>query len=92
MENIDIWQNVLPAVIIIFSFITGLIIKKTILGRLSRLAKKSKAKLDDVFIETLKSVIVLWFVLLGIYISILILPLSVKYMELLEKVFQALLI
>lgn len=92
MENIYILQHVLPVGIIILSLIIGLVIKKTLIRRLSKMAKKSKARLDDVFIETLKSVIVLWFVLLGIYISILILPLSLKYMELLEKVFQALLI
>jgi small-conductance mechanosensitive channel len=92
MDEIDIWQHVLPIIIIIFCFIAGFIIKLTILKRLSRLAQKSRARLDDVFIESLRSVIVLWFVLLGVYISINILPLSPKESDFMQKVFQALLI
>lgn len=92
MDEEIIWQHVLPIIIIIFCFIMGFIIKKTILKRLSRLAKKTKARLDDIFIESLSAVIVLWFVLLGVYISINILPLSIKGINFLQKVFQALFI
>ncbi len=92
MSQLIVWQHVLPVIIIILCFLVGFIIKKTVLRRLSRLAKKSRARVDDVFIQALESVIVLWFVLLGVYISINILPMELRYMDLLVKVFQALLI
>jgi small-conductance mechanosensitive channel len=87
-----IWQYALPVIIILSCLIIGFIVRRTIIKRLSRLAEKSKSRLDDVFIDSLSSVVVLWSVLLGIYISINILPLAAKDMAFLQKVFQALLI
>lgn len=96
MDNIKTWEIILPAVIIIVSFVTGIIIRATLVKRLSNLAKKSKSRLDDIFLESLRPVIVLWFVLLGVYISITIMPLifpeSLKYSDFLQKAFQALFI
>lgn len=92
METLELWQHVLPVVVIVVCFLVGFIIKKTILNRLARLAEKSKPKLDDILIDSLRSVIILWSVLLGIYISINILPLSLQDTDFLQKIFQALLI
>jgi small-conductance mechanosensitive channel len=92
MDDWSIWQTVLPVVIIFVSLITGIIIRLTILKRLANLAKKSKSRLDDVFLESLRSVIVLWLVLVGVFISINIIPLSVKQKGFFDQVFQALLI
>jgi len=96
LNNIKLWEAVLPIVIIIAGFIIGLIVRGTLVRKLSNLAQKSKSRLDDIFLESLRSVIVLWFVLLGIYISINILPVifpqSLKYSDLLQKTFQTLLI
>jgi small-conductance mechanosensitive channel len=92
MSQLIVWQHVLPVIIIILCFLVGFIIKKTVLKRLSRLAKKTRARVDDVFIQALESVIVLWFVLLGVYISINILRMEPRHMDLLVKVFQGLLI
>ncbi|NIM16976.1 MAG: mechanosensitive ion channel [Candidatus Aminicenantes bacterium] len=92
MDYWNIWKAALPIIIIFASFIIGIIIRVTVLKRLSNLAKKSKSKLDDVFLESLQSVIVLWFVLLGVYISINILPLPQKETQLMEHIFKALLV
>ena len=92
MDDWSLWQTVLPVAIIFLSFITGIIIRLTILKRLANLAKKSKSRMDDVFLESLRSVIVLWLVLVGVFISINILPLTVKQKGFLDKVFQTLLI
>jgi small-conductance mechanosensitive channel len=92
MDDWSLWQTVLPVVIIFVSLLTGIIIRLTILKRLANLAKKSKSRMDDVFLESLRSVIVLWLVLIGVFISINILPLSVKQKAFFDQVFQALLI
>lgn len=92
MDDWSLWQTVLPVAIIFLSLITGVIIRLTILKRLANLARKSKSRMDDVFLESLRSVIVLWLVLLGVFISINILPLTVKQKGFLDQVFQTLLI
>lgn len=92
MDDWSLWQTVLPVVIIFLCLITGIIIRLTILKRLANLARKSKSRMDDVFLESLRSVIVLWLVLIGVFISINILPLTVKQKGFLDQVFQALLI
>lgn len=92
MDDWSLWQTVLPVVIIFLSLIIGIIIRATILKRLANLAKKSKSRMDDVFLESLRSVIVLWLVLVGVFISINILPLSAKQKAFLDQVFQTLLI
>ena len=92
MDDWSLWQTVLPVVIIFVSLLTGIIIRLTILKRLANLAKKSKSRMDDVFLESLRSVIVLWLVLVGVFISINILPLSVKQKTFFDQVFQAILI
>ncbi|MCP4213374.1 MAG: mechanosensitive ion channel family protein [bacterium] len=90
MDKLKLWQHVMPVVIVILSLVIGLIVKRTVIRKLSTLAEKSTAKLDDILLDALRSVIVLWFVLLGLYISIQILPLSQKDGVFLQKVFQTL--
>jgi small-conductance mechanosensitive channel len=92
MDDWSLWQTVLPVGIIFLSLIIGIIIRVTILKRLANLAKKSKSKMDDVFLESLRSVIVLWLVLVGVFISINIIPLAAKQKAFLDRVFQTLLI
>ncbi|MCK5058117.1 MAG: mechanosensitive ion channel family protein [Candidatus Aminicenantes bacterium] len=87
-----IWQYIVPAVIIIISLIIGVIIKRTLIKRISRLAKKTKSRLDDIFIKSLRSLILPWFVLLGVYISITLLPFPWEEKSYLNKVFQSLLV
>jgi len=90
MTEWKIWQYGLPAGIILLSFIVGVIVRVTIVRRLSRLAEKSKSRLDDVFLDALRSVVILWFVLLGVFISVNILPLTARDVAFLRRVFQSL--
>ncbi|MCK4764036.1 MAG: mechanosensitive ion channel family protein [Candidatus Aminicenantes bacterium] len=92
LKNIDFGQHVLPAAIIILSFITGLIVKKTVIKKLAKLAAKSKARFDDIFVKSLQSVILVWFVLIGLYISTSVLPISGDQKIFLGKISQALLV
>jgi small-conductance mechanosensitive channel len=92
MADWTLWQKILPGAIIILSFTVGLIIKKTLLKRLGNLADKSKTSLDNILVASLRSVILLWFVLLGVFISTQTVPLKPKELKFLEQIFQALLI
>lgn len=92
LSNMNFWQYALPVIIIFLSFITGLIVKKVVLKRAAKLTGKTKLKLDDIFIASLRSVILFWFVLLGVYLSIVVLPLPYENRQFMQKVFQALLI
>ncbi len=92
MIDWKIWQYALPAMFILLGFVAGVIVRMTIIRRLSRLANKTKSRLDDVFLQALRSVVLLWFVLLGVYISVNILPLTIKDLNFLQQVFQSLLI
>jgi small-conductance mechanosensitive channel len=92
MDDWTLWQIILPVIIILVSFITGIIIRLTILKRLVNLSRKSKSRMDDIFLESLRSVIILFLVLVGIFISINILPLSGNEKTFMDQMFQALLI
>jgi len=91
-ENISLWPHLLPVIIILASFVIGFIIKWTVIKKLSEFALKSKSKIDDILIRSLRSVIVVWMTLVGVQISINVAPLSPKDVNLLEKIFLSLLI
>ena len=86
------WKFIPPIIVIIFSFLAGLLAKNTLIKRISRLAKRTKSQLDDILIESLRPVVVLWSVLLGVYIAINISPLTSKEVDFLQKVFLSLLV
>jgi small-conductance mechanosensitive channel len=92
MAEWTIWQKVLPGVIILLSFTIGIIIKKTILKRLGKMTEKSKSHIDDILVKSLSSVILLWFVLLGVFLSTQLVPLQPKETKILQQLFQALLV
>lgn len=92
MKEWELWQKIVPLAIILTSFMIGMIVKKTVMRRLRKLAERSKARIDDIFLDALRSVIVVWFVILGVFISINVLPISAGDRNFLQQVFQALLI
>lgn len=92
LSKISIEQHILPVVIIVISLLAGIAFKTILLKRVSKLTKKTPSKMDNIFIDSLRSVILVWFVLLGIYISIVTLPFSWEERQFLQKIFQALLI
>lgn len=92
MVEWELWQKLIPLAIILTSFIIGLIVKKTVIGRLRKLAERSKARIDDILLDSLRSVIVVWFVILGVFISINILPIPATDQQFLQQVFQVLLV
>lgn len=91
-ENISLEKHVVPAAIIILSFFVGLVFKRLIVRRISKIAKESRTRLDDVLVKSLRSVVLIWFVLLGVFLAVNISSFSAQERAFLDKLFQALLI
>lgn len=72
----DIWKIVLPIGIVILALILGFILQKLVALRLRRLARRTAAKWDNVLVESLKGIVVLWLLLLGLAVALRIISLS----------------
>ncbi len=83
---------IVPVVIVSSFLIAGILIKKLILERLYRYAEKTKWKIDNIVVSTLKSSIIFIFLVLGLYISVYVLPLPHHIYVLLKKVLMAALV
>jgi small-conductance mechanosensitive channel len=92
MDNWEFWKPFLPIAIIVISFIIGLLIKVTVVRRLVNLTKKSRSILDDILLEALQSIVLLLFVVAGVFVSINVVPFLQEEKKFLDQVFQALLI
>lgn len=71
-----IWKIVLPIGIVILALILGFILQKPVALRLRRLARRTATKWDNVLIESLKGIVVLWLLLLGLTVALRIISLS----------------
>ncbi|CUS89126.1 hypothetical protein JGI12_01231, partial [Candidatus Kryptonium thompsonii] len=66
----------LPVSIFIVSIIAGIIFEKVILGRLQKIAERTKWEGDDIIIASLRKWITFWFALAGLYIACTTLPIT----------------
>ena len=82
----NIAQLVLPIISIAAGLIVGIVVEKVIMAKLGRLADKTKWEGDNVVIEALRGMTVLWFLCAGIYVAILRIPLSTDIVTLLRKI------
>ena len=62
-------EILIPATILVASVILGLIVRKIVFLRLISLSKKTKTKVDDIIIESIRGPILIWFLILGVYIA-----------------------
>ncbi len=76
----------LPLIIIIASLVLGRFCKKWVISKLLDLTSKTKFRFDDVLIRSLKSSVVLWCLLLGIYIALNFVSLPDKILALTQKI------
>lgn len=74
----DIATYLVPAAAALAGLVLGLLARRAILPVLARAAKRSAWKYDDVVVEALRSPLVLWFTLGGIYAAVEILRLPEK--------------
>ena len=76
----------LPLIIILVSIALGRFCKKWVISKLLDLTSKTKLRFDDVLIRSLKSSVVLWCLLLGIYIALNFVSLPDKILALTQKI------
>lgn len=89
-ENIFQLQNLLdvliPISIIIAAFIIGLILRKILLSKLIKWAKRTKTEADDIIIKELNRPFILWCLLIGLYFAAGATPLSEEWLLIAGKV------
>ena len=69
--KLEEWPNILPPVLIILgSFLLGLIFETRILSSLLKKASKYPQRIDSIIIASFRGVIILWSILLGFYLSL----------------------
>jgi len=69
--KLEEWPNILPPVLIILgSFLLGLIFETRILSSLLKKASKYPQRIDSIIITSFRGVIILWSILLGFYLSL----------------------
>lgn len=71
--------------IIIFSYITGILLKKWVLAKLMPFILKTKGYFDKILMRSLQKIIALWCFLLGVYVAFKIIPLPPKLAPIVEK-------
>jgi small-conductance mechanosensitive channel len=70
----NIMQNLIdvliPVSIIVSTFIIGLILRKIVISRFKKWAKKTKTQADDIVIRELSRPFILWCLLIGLYFAV----------------------
>jgi len=83
---------VVPSIIIASSFLLGLFVKRIVLVRVKHWVKKTKLRLDDVLLDAVQPVILLWAVLGGVYCAINVAGVEALQTAFVQKVFVSVLI
>ena len=65
----DLIKLILPALIFLGTIFCGYVLRKFIFVKLSRWAKKSSTKIDDVILSAIKGPLIFWFLMLGLYFA-----------------------
>ncbi len=81
----ELKRFIIPASIFIGGIIIGVIFERIILGRLEKIAKKTKWEGDDIIIASLRKWITFWFGLAGLHFAFVSLSLSQSTMTYIQK-------
>lgn len=73
---LEIESLILPAALVIGGFVLGAILEGIILVRLDRIATRTNWREDDIVVNSLRGMFIVWFGLAGIYAATLTLPLT----------------
>jgi len=77
---------VLPSALIAGGFLIGIIFEKIIVKKLKSAALRTKWKGDEIIISSIQGVTTLWFVIAGIYVAILYIPINPTFLSFLQKI------
>jgi len=64
-----LWEFLIPLAAFVATLIVGYIIRKIVFNRLIHWSRRSKSQVDDIIIHAIKGPLMIWFLMLGIYIS-----------------------
>lgn len=78
--------------IVVLSFLVGVVVRQVLVKRIARMAGKTRTRIDDMLVKALRSVVLVWFLLLGVVISVNIISFSAEERAFINKFFQALLV
>ena len=72
--------------------IVGWIIRKIVISRLQSWSEKTATQLDDIFITAIKTPMIIWFIILGLYIGLGVSKLPENVVDIIHKILLALII
>lgn len=85
-------QFALPIIIISLSFIGGIALQKLVLPWLIRKTAETKWKGDEVIANSLKGMVVLWSLVVGVYLALPFIPLPLNFLNLVKNILIAIVI
>lgn len=69
---------ILPITVFLVTLILGYVVRRIVIGRLTKWSKKTLTHIDDIIIASIKTPLILWFLMLGLYLALQSLQLPVE--------------
>ena len=91
-ESLGITGLILPLAFFAGSILAGLVFEKIVLRKLKKIAEKTKWKGDEIVISELRGKTFFWFVIAGIYLAILNIPIREDIFNILQKILLVIII
>lgn len=76
----------IPLILASAGVLCGLIFEKIVLGRLRKITEKTDWEGDDIIINAVKGITLLWFSAAGLYLAVLNMPMTQAYAEIAKKI------
>jgi small-conductance mechanosensitive channel len=88
----DVEAVVIPAAIALLGLVVGLVVRKTVIARLGRVAEETRSVIDDIVLSAVRGPVVVWFVIGGLYAAIQITTLPERITHLIQQLLMILVI
>jgi small-conductance mechanosensitive channel len=88
----DVEAVVIPAAIALLGLVVGLVVRKTVIARLGRVAEETRSVMDDIVVSAVRGPVVVWFVIGGLYAAIQITTLPERITQLIQQLLMILVI
>jgi small-conductance mechanosensitive channel len=97
MNLIKVFQNhtiqaLMPVFILVLTFMLGLLVRRLVFSTLTRWARKTTGKIDDIVVRAINGPFLIWVLMLGIHFAAHVSPLPEKISNLVSKILLFLLI
>ncbi len=88
-QFLDILKYALPFALILCGFILGLIFERRGLNLLKKIARKTGWEGYEIIVRGLRGIVLLWFIVAGIFAATLSFPISTSVLEIIQKILLA---